>query len=217
MSGEWKKAGTSPLAATEIFCLANMIGHIRSVLHPDWLPSNAKVSVAAPSVLSSLPPSEGLRITKSNRSTTVIIPLEQLWLPVARTSASADTRPFCEAYQPTTTLDFVQSLRLIMMSYARTGRLNIENAAEAAGLSSRTLQRRLRDAGLTYSQLVDQVRYEVARRLLVGAPDLSVTQIGLELGYNDPGSFSRAFRRFTGLPPAEYRRQTLQGPDRSAA
>ena len=53
--------------------------------------------------------------------------------------------------------------------------------------------------------------------LLTSASDMSVTEIGFELGYRDPGSFSRAFRRSAGLSPTDFRRQQLpSNPDHSA-
>lgn len=55
-------------------------------------------------------------------------------------------------------------------------------------------------------------RYHMARRMdraksLLQRPALSVTQIGIQLGFRETSSFTRAFRRFTGLAPTEYRRQ----------
>ena len=85
------------------------------------------------------------------------------------------------------------------------GRPNINRAAEAAGMSVRTLQRRLGDLGLTYGQLRDEVRLETACRLLDGS-EVSVAQTALALGYSDPAHFTRAFTRWTGSTPQAYRR-----------
>jgi AraC family transcriptional regulator len=54
-------------------------------------------------------------------------------------------------------------------------------------------------------------RYHMARRMdrarsLLQRPALSVTQIGIQIGFRETSSFSKAFRRFTGLTPTEYRR-----------
>jgi AraC family transcriptional regulator len=55
-------------------------------------------------------------------------------------------------------------------------------------------------------------RYHMARRIdrakgLLEKPALSVTQIGIQIGFREASSFTRAFRKFTGLTPTEYRRQ----------
>ena len=72
-------------------------------------------------------------------------------------------------------------------------------------MSQRTLQRRLAEYDLTFSDLADQVRYDIAREMLAEASGLSITEIGFQLGYDDPGSFTRAFRRFAGMTPSSFR------------
>jgi len=80
----------------------------------------------------------------------------------------------------------------------------IDDTAERLGISVRTLQRRLKAGGLSYSELVEQTRHELACRLL-GRPDVNMAAVARVLGYNDPSSFSRAFRRWTGMSPRVYR------------
>ena len=86
------------------------------------------------------------------------------------------------------------------------GSSNISRAAEAAGMSVRTLQRRLGDLGLTYARLRDEVRLETACRLL-DESEVNVAQAALALGYSDPAHFTRAFTRWTGSTPRAYRRR----------
>ena len=90
---------------------------------------------------------------------------------------------------------------------------SIDKVALAAGMSRRTPQRRLTETGVSYSGLLDQVRFEMARELLLDSGELAVTEIGYELGYRDPGSFTRAFRRFAGTSPAGFRRASLRASD----
>jgi AraC-like DNA-binding protein len=82
----------------------------------------------------------------------------------------------------------------------------ISETARLLGVSVRTLQRRLDDRGLTYSELLDHDRFTLACRLLWTA-DTPVAEVAGELGYADPSSFSRAFRRWLGTSPREYRRR----------
>ena len=84
------------------------------------------------------------------------------------------------------------------------GHPNIEYTARRFGIPVRTLQRRLHDVGLTYSELVDEVRYESACRMLK-AQRVSVAEITIALGFSDPSNFSRAFQRWSGMSPSEYR------------
>lgn len=80
----------------------------------------------------------------------------------------------------------------------------LEATAARLHLSTRTLKRRLQDAGSSYRQLLDEVRYRDALRLLAN-PDLEMQQIAQALGYTDPACFTRACRRWTGKPPSALR------------
>jgi AraC-like DNA-binding protein len=80
----------------------------------------------------------------------------------------------------------------------------INYAAQRVGIPVRTLQRRLRESGLSYSELVEQTRCELACRLL-DRPGAKAADVARALGYTDPSSFSRAFRRWTGMSPSAYR------------
>ena len=72
-------------------------------------------------------------------------------------------------------------------------------------LSPRTLQRRLREAGLSFNQLVDETRQQLVLHYLRD-PALELAEIAFLVGFSEPGSLARAFRRWTGQSPGEYRR-----------
>lgn len=76
--------------------------------------------------------------------------------------------------------------------------------AAALGMSIRSLQRRLSEHGVSYLSLVQEVRTDLSRAYLL-EDRYSVTEIAFRLGFDDASAFSRAFRRWTGLSPTEYR------------
>jgi AraC-like DNA-binding protein len=82
----------------------------------------------------------------------------------------------------------------------------VEQLARATGTSVRTLQRRLREVGLNYSELQDDVRKTLALNLLENAA-LALTEIAFSLGYSDVSAFNHAFRRWVGQSPGQYRRE----------
>lgn len=82
--------------------------------------------------------------------------------------------------------------------------------AAALGLSDRTFQRRLADEGLSFSDLVDGTRRELAQRHLAD-PRLTLTDIGYLLGYSDQSTFFRASNRWFGESPGEYRTRVMNG------
>ena len=100
--------------------------------------------------------------------------------------------------------DFIGSMRQLIRVYLPSGHPGIESVAEVAGTSVRTLQRRLGAHGMSYSQLVDEVRLEAALPLLED-PTVPVTEIAYGVGYTFPAHFTRAFRRWTSVSPSEYR------------
>lgn len=97
------------------------------------------------------------------------------------------------------------SLRLVLRAYLPDGSPDIGLAAGLTGSSVRTLQRRLAEGGTSYSQLLEELRHDLALYLLRD-PDLQASEISRELGYRDPAIFTRAFRRWTGQTPSQYRR-----------
>ena len=81
---------------------------------------------------------------------------------------------------------------------------SVERVAQRMQVAVRTLQRRLNEQGLTYSDLVEKLRYREACRMLKRT-EKPVAAIAAALGYTDPSHFSRAFRRWSGMRPSQYR------------
>ncbi|MDP3816484.1 AraC family transcriptional regulator [Pseudomonas sp.] len=79
-----------------------------------------------------------------------------------------------------------------------------EAVAHTLHLSQRTLQRRLQEEGSSFQQLLDDTRRELAQQYL-GQPNLSLLEVAYLLGFADPSNFFRAFRRWFGVTPGEYR------------
>jgi AraC-like DNA-binding protein len=81
---------------------------------------------------------------------------------------------------------------------------SVEVAAEALGISARTLQRRLEAVRINYRDLIDLVRRELAKEYMA---DSSLTQVDIAflLGYSEQSTFHRAFRRWFEMTPGEYR------------
>ncbi|MGB5582234.1 MAG: helix-turn-helix domain-containing protein [Gammaproteobacteria bacterium] len=102
--------------------------------------------------------------------------------------------------------DFPTSLQKLLRTYLDDGYPDISLAAEIAGSSVRTLQRRLSQYNLRYSELVHQLQIECAKELLADN-DLRTLDVAYAVGYQDSSNFARAFRRIIGLSPQQYRSQ----------
>jgi len=86
------------------------------------------------------------------------------------------------------------------------GSPDIDLVAAGMGTSVRTLQRWLHATGVTYTEVVQRARCEAALRML-RERRVPIGGISRALGYSDPGHFTRAFHRWTGLTPRAFRAQ----------
>jgi AraC-like DNA-binding protein len=85
------------------------------------------------------------------------------------------------------------------------GKATASDVARQLGLSQRTFARRLSTEGLTFSELLENLRSDLASRYLLEG-DMGVSEVAWLLGYREVGSFSHAFRRWTGKTPREVLR-----------
>ncbi|MEH6650590.1 MAG: AraC family transcriptional regulator [Motiliproteus sp.] len=82
----------------------------------------------------------------------------------------------------------------------------LEDAARHFNISSRTLRRRLTRLNTSYQSILDEVRFNTARRQLTQS-QTSLDAISMALGYKDVRGFRIAFKRWTGVSPSAYRQQ----------
>jgi AraC-like DNA-binding protein len=83
-------------------------------------------------------------------------------------------------------------------------RPTIQTVARQLNLSSRTLQRRLAEGGVTFQQMLDEARRELAHHYL-GQSSVELNEAAYLLGYGDPNSFFRAFHGWEGTSPGQWR------------
>lgn len=92
----------------------------------------------------------------------------------------------------------------IVAAEMSSGAPSIDEICDQLNLSRRTLQRRLKEHGIEFSTLIEDVRRELALSYMKES-NYSMTEISLLVGYSESASFTRAFRRWTGQSPQQYR------------
>ena len=97
-----------------------------------------------------------------------------------------------------------QRLRQVLWPHLSEGAPAIATVASELAVSPRTLQRRLREEGTSFKEVIEQLRKEKAL-LLLQDPMLTVYEVGFLLGYSEPSAFYRAFKRWHGSSPSRYR------------
>jgi AraC-like DNA-binding protein len=180
---------------------------VRLAAGPDWTPTDVEMhSAHSPEVLRS-PLFDGTRVSFGHRVTKIAIPEPFLGLPFLSPAPRLLSLAELQEWKRSAPADDLRgSLQQVLASLApRMGHVRIQATAAALGVSVRTLQRRLSDGGLCFEETVRDMRLQLAADLLTRT-DSKVLDIALDLGYSDHAHFTRAFHRWTGLSPVEYRR-----------
>lgn len=105
---------------------------------------------------------------------------------------------------------FVELVRRAIQDRLTGHRPSIDTIAQALHMSSRTVQRRLQDAGYSFQRVLDEARHHMARYYLLNS-GLELNETAYLLGFEDPNSFGRAFRVWEGVPPSNWR-DSHRGP-----
>jgi AraC-like DNA-binding protein len=103
---------------------------------------------------------------------------------------------------------FAAAVAAALIGEIQKGRGDLASVGRALALSKRTLQRRLDEEGVSFRALTDEVRRGLAAQYLADRR-LSLSEIALLLGFSEQAAFQRAFLRWTGVTPGQYRRQEL--------
>ena len=82
---------------------------------------------------------------------------------------------------------------------------SIDHVGEHVGMSSRTLSRRLAEGGSTFRGIIKKTQERIAKDLLINS-SRSVGEIAFEIGFSEQSAFNRAFKRWTGKSPVEFRK-----------
>ena len=98
-----------------------------------------------------------------------------------------------------------KKVQTIIIEHLPSGNITIENIAKQLAVSSRSLQRKLREDGQTFTSLLDKTRQDVARQYVTDK-QYELTEIAFLLGFSELSTFSRSFKRWTGQSPDQYRK-----------
>lgn len=182
-----------------VTAIGNAFRVMRRFCGDGWCPAEVRLSMARPKSVGTYETFFGAPVRFESAMDALVFSRHWLDQPVAPGSAANGGGSL-----PSSAWDFTDHVRhQIAMRIGREP-VTARAIAAAMGLSRRTLDRRLSGLGVSFSQLVDEIRFARARRLLaVGHAPLS--DISLALGYAEPSAFSRAFRVWAGCSPQDWR------------
>jgi len=180
---------------------------LRAMGGPSFQPSWVSVSAdARPSDLPEIEKTLGCRVMGHSSRNSVAFPVHTLEQPTP--SANRLLYRLLGSYLQQVKDSHSQSIVERVDSYIRgslaRGTCSIERCAEKIGMSVRTLQSRLGEESARFSELVEAQRESLAKAHLADGR-LSLDEIADRLGYGEQTSFGRAFKRWTGMTPQQFR------------
>ncbi len=101
--------------------------------------------------------------------------------------------------------NLAQRVKATILDQLPSGNVTDESVSRDLFMSARKLQRQLESAGTTFYTLMNETREDLAKKFLRDQ-DMSITEIAFLLGFSESSSFSRAFKRWTGVSPNQYRK-----------
>ncbi|MEM7155114.1 MAG: AraC family transcriptional regulator ligand-binding domain-containing protein [Myxococcota bacterium] len=136
------------------------------------------------------------------------LPSDVLDLPVvgARPELQPSLLRLLEALKPQEPVEegCAQQVEALLLEELTQGVTSKEQVAQRMGLSPRTLGRRLQEEGASFRELLESVRQRLAQAWLAD-PSVAIHEVAYLLGYSEPSTFHRSFRRWTGQTPAAWR------------
>ncbi len=201
----WFAANGNPLVRNdtqmELYRVTCMIQLVQLAAGSGWRPERVRLFMPNMSLTNSCPLIAVSEIEFSCRQTAIAIPDVALELPVELEIPVSQVN--LNNYD--INANFIDSLKLILEIYITHGECKIDSIAKAIDMPSRTLQRRLKAFGTSFNELLGEIRFKLAKTKLKSKA-WSIRDTSLELGYSDDAHFIRAFKRWSGMTPGEFRK-----------
>ena len=191
------------------YSMAVGLGTIRLMAGSDWAPVEVQFEHQAPSQTS-----EHLRVfgapTTFGRSHNALV-IERDFCDRQVPGADRRLYPILERHLERLLEELppeghlLASVRKAIGESLRHGDPSLPQVARRVAMGTRTLQRRLRDSGVDFKALVDDTRHRLSLRYLRQRRN-TLTEVAYLLGYSEVSAFNRAFKRWTGSTPSDFRR-----------
>ena len=185
--------------------MAILFNTMRSLCGPRWRPMRVSLTRDPPRDRARFATFFGAPVDYAARAAALVFDAAILEAPVPgrNPDVAAILAPIMEEAVARSKGDFVATVKSVIRGQIGSGELSRECVTRTLGLNARTFAHRLRAAGLTYSELADEARFDAARRLL--ARDRPIAEVAAALGFAEQSGFTRAFKAWSGTTPARWR------------
>lgn len=200
--GDWE-----PIRS-QIFTVMALAVHLhRRIAGPDENPRRIEFSTSAPKDLAPFEAHFRCELSFDKPQELLVLPRDVLDRPTPRGHPELEqaTEEMVVRYLALRDKeDILSQVRAALFECLPEGNVSAERIADQLHLSTRTLRRRLDDRGLSFRDVLSDVRRALALRY-IRDEHLSLTEISYLLGFSEPSSFTRAFRGWTGKTPTQER------------
>lgn len=188
--------------------LATVTTLCRNIATPDFTPATVEFQHAVPADLSEHQRLFNCPLKFGASTNRLSFPSDFLQLPIAKADASLCALLDRHAEELLTKYprrdSLIHQVRNVIADEFHGGEPSLERIADHLGLTPRTLQRKLQELGTSYNDVLDQMRRQLAMRYL-REPQMAICEVAYLLGFSESSSFHRAFKRWTGVTPKEFR------------
>jgi AraC-like DNA-binding protein len=190
------------------FAVANILRHLNLITDNCMGPSRVDFEHEKPADTSVHKRLFGCSVYFNQPTNRIYFPAEILEVPVrgGNERLYQALLPYLERQRDARTepTELLPRITHIIAANLTDGTPSLEAVSGQLGLASRTLQRRLNALGIEFSFLLENVRRDLAMSYMKSSK-YSATEVAMLIGYADSASFSRAFRRWAGQTPQQYR------------
>ena len=188
--------------------LATVTTLCRKIATPDFAPISIEFQHKAPADISEHQRLFRCPVRFNVMSNRLTFASSFLSLPIARADASLcalldrHAEELLAKYPPHDSL--IDHVRSIIADEFRGGDPSLERVADQLSLTPRTLQRKLHEHNTSHAEILDQMRRQLAMRYL-REHEMAICEVAYLLGFSESSSFHRAFKRWTGVTPKDFR------------
>ncbi|HEX6735337.1 MAG TPA: AraC family transcriptional regulator [Azonexus sp.] len=188
--------------------LASGLNLMRQLIAPGWTPEAVSLIRRTPRQPEIYDRFFGAPCRFNAERTALIFPAATLDLPVAAHGGAVATGGSLPQAGDALLSDgdWLNLVRRTTQHMLMNDNCSQRTVAQALGVSARTMNRNIERSGSSYREVVDFCRYK-ASRTLIKETDMSLCNVARVLGYADHSSFCRAFKRWSGMSPSEWRQR----------
>ena len=187
----------------ELYRITSMIQLIQLAASAIWRPETIRLKMPTSDIINTSPLLSDSEIHFSQTDSAITIKKALLQLPVQ--IEIPENIKTDKTDQADLNIEFVKSIHQIVRTYALTNNTSLKEIADATNMTPRTLQRRLTYNGLKFNELINEAKFAHAKDKLQDI-QIPISEVAESLGYTDAAHFTRAFHRWSGMSPTNFRK-----------